>query len=112
LQERARNGIADADALKKNAALAEQEWEEKKREQKTFRANPAAYQIADRKKFSIKQQGELLDAEEQLLGYKKSLQMLRSSKQILKGSILSSRLKLPSLFSSSLKKKKNMCSRS
>ncbi len=73
LEERAKNVLADSETLKKNQTLAAQEWEEKKREQKAFRANPALYQTAERKKFTVKQQGELIDAEEQLLAYKKEL---------------------------------------
>lgn len=73
LQERMKNVQADQEALKKNAALAAQEWEDKKKEQKVFRANPAAYNNPERKKFSVKQQGELLDLEDQLLEYRKGL---------------------------------------
>ena len=73
LQERAKNAASDSETLKKNGMLAAQEWEDKKREQKMFRANPGAYAAPERKKFSTKQQGELIDAEEQLLGYKKEL---------------------------------------
>ncbi len=77
LEDRLKKITADYDTLKKNLALARQEYEEKKKEQKELKSKDIAEERPERRKMSLKQRGELLDAEERLLGFKKELAELK-----------------------------------
>ena len=77
LESRLKKITLDYDALKKNQVLAQQEYEEKKREQKELKTKDVPEDRLERKKLTLKQRGELLDAEERLLGYKKDLASLK-----------------------------------
>lgn len=77
LEERLKKISADYDTLKKNLALARQEYEEKKKEQKELKSRDSIEERAERRKMTLKQRGELLDAEEHLLGFRKDLADLK-----------------------------------
>ena len=71
LEDRVKKIAVDSDTLKKNLALARQEYEEKKKEQKELKSKDVTEERPERRKMTLKQRGELLDAEERLLGFKK-----------------------------------------
>ncbi len=73
LEERLSKIGLDAETLRKNQALARAELEEKKKEQKELKSGSIVEERPERKRLTLKQQGELLDAEERLLGYRKEL---------------------------------------
>ncbi len=72
LQERLDKTAHDAETLKKNLSLATQAVTDKKQEQAALKQQQPEDRVC-RNKFTIKQQGTLLDAEERLLAYKQNL---------------------------------------
>ena len=77
LEDRLKKIAGDYDTLKRNQHLARQEYEEKKKEQRELKSKEIPEERPERKKLSLKQRGELLDAEERLLGFKKDLADLK-----------------------------------
>ncbi len=76
LQEQLDKIGADSERLKKSFALAKQDLVDKKKEQAELKERRPEDPL-DRKQFTLKQQGALLDSEERLLSYKRDLSEVR-----------------------------------
>lgn len=74
--ERLKKLTNDIDTRKKTLVIAKQEYEDKKKEQKELKSKDTEG-IDKSEKFTLKQLGEILDAEEKLLAFKKELALLR-----------------------------------
>lgn len=75
LEERLKKSSLDLENNKKAFLALTAEYEEKKREQKEFKVKDNQGESIS--KFTLKQQGELLDTQEKLLGYKRDLAQIR-----------------------------------
>lgn len=96
LMERREKVAADIITLKKNLELAKQSLADKKQEQKELKDQiPQAF--PDRQKFSLKQQGALLDAEDRLLTYTKDLIEARLKEADIRTQVLDFQIKTTKL---------------
>lgn len=97
LEDRLKKITAEYDTLKKNQALARQELDEKRREQRELKTRDVTEERPERKKMTLKQRGELLDAEEQLLAARKDLADLKVLEVDQRGQFIEQSIKLVKL---------------
>ena len=96
LEERHEKIAADVLVLKKNLELAKQSLADKKQEQKELKdQKPEA--LPDRQKFTLKQQGALLDAEDRLLTYTRELIEARLKEADIRSQVIEFQIKTTKL---------------
>lgn len=106
LEERLKKTSLDLENRKKTQLLSRQEYEEKKKEQRELKTKDSANAKDDstKSKFTLAQEGELLDVQERLLRFKKDLADLRVKEIDQKGQLLEEQIKVAFLQKETLEK--------